>query len=112
MSAKKLNTATFLLLLRELFLTGEWTYEVMKNKCLLMKRHGSETEFSPLTAVYFHLTGKEIHRGSFWVEEFGKDQYAFPWWEILDITYAWMACSGSGRDYNKTLRDEMLHALR
>jgi hypothetical protein len=105
-----LNTEAFLTYLGQLWATGDWTMHE-EDRCIHLWRKGSDTIFSPLTAVYYHLTHVEIHRGSFWVEEFNQGDFQFPWWEILDITYAYMALSAGGREYNKKLRESILAHL-
>jgi len=105
---QKLNTETFFVILRELDLGGTWRVSI-EDKCIHLRRHGSKTIFSPLTAVYCELTNKEIHRGSFWVEELTQE-FGFPWYEVMEISYAWSACS-CGRAYDKVLRDRILKAL-
>jgi hypothetical protein len=105
---KKLNTEKFLELLEGLD-RGEWTASD-HGKCIHLRRKGSDTLFSPLTAVYFCLERKEIHSGSFWSEELCQE-FGFPWWEILEITYAEIACVSSAKRYDPHLRNAMLRAL-
>ena len=66
--------------------------------------------FSPITAVYYELTKEEIHRGSFWVTEF-TERFGFCQWEILDISYAWMALDSPGKRYDDWLRNRILQTL-
>jgi hypothetical protein len=112
----KLNTELFFYYLGELWATGEWSMRIENGGCAHLRRQGSETIFSPLTAVYYYLMKTqrqktiELHRGTFWVEELTWD-FGFPWWEILELSYAWMACSCGGRDYNRNLRDRLLSVL-
>jgi hypothetical protein len=102
-----LNTERFLALLAQL---SPETWTARKDTPLIhLNRQGSDTLFSPLTAVYYHLTGIEIHRGSFWVEELTRD-FGFCRWEILQISYAWSGCDFSFR-YDRNLRRTILKTL-
>ncbi len=97
-----------MLLLRELAdLQMMWTATFNSDGCIRLHRVGSEEVFTPLTAVYYHLTGKWIDGRSFWVEEMSLDEeVGFPWYEIIPISYAVI----SNEKY-PCLRYEMLIAL-
>ena len=108
-----MNTETFFKHLEEMFLRGGWSAsfgETPHRGCVHLSRHGSEQIFSPLTAVYFHLTGKEIHRGSFWVCEL-TEEFGMPWWEVLALSYAW-ADSGANGGRVINLRRRLLVILK
>jgi hypothetical protein len=87
---------------------GKWTAS-LNDSCIHLKLEGSEMIFTPLTAVHFLLTGQILHRGSFWMEEMTTDS-GFPWWEILEVSYAVIACDCS-RKYDRHLRNGMLEIL-
>lgn len=105
---KIVNIDSFILILADLHATSDWEATV-ENRLLHLRRKGSDTIFSPLTAVYFHLSGKEIHRGSFWVEEL-TNEFGMLWWEILEISYAWIACD-CGHRFSRHLRKKLYVAL-
>lgn len=86
-----------------------WTATIEKD-CLHLRRAGSEITYSPLTAVYWHLTGAELHRGSFFHPEITK-RFHFPWYDILEIVYAEICCVANGKHYSSRLRLRMLHAV-
>ncbi|MFA6552347.1 MAG: hypothetical protein WCT19_02485 [Candidatus Paceibacterota bacterium] len=112
MNEKMLNTESFFEKLNLLIKNGDWESFLGKDterKNILLKRKNSETLFCPLSAVYFFLTGREIHRGSFIFKEL-TDEFSFPWWEILEIAYAETACNVS-RFYDQKLRNRLLGTL-
>jgi hypothetical protein len=82
---------------------GEWGH-------IQMKRKGSDVIFSPLTAVYFRLTKKEVDRRTYWVEELTK-HFGYSSLEILAITYASLRCD-TGQKYDRNLRCQLLKAVR
>lgn len=78
-----------------------------------MRHVGCDTVFVPLTAVYYDLTGIEIHRGSFWVDEMTQ-LFGFHWSEVIQVSHATFACNCDslvGRGYDRALRERMLNAL-
>ena len=107
----QLNIAVFLDYLTEIAGDLNWSAEKTPDRCIHLCRRGSDMIFSPLTAVYFNLTGKEIHRGSFFIEELTKE-FGFPWYEILEVSYAYLALDSWGKCYNRYLRKDMLEILR
>lgn len=84
-----------------------WTASI-EDKCVHLRRAGSEMIFSPLTAVYFELTGIELHRGSFWHPEI-TERFKLPWWEINDIRNAEIGYWGNRR--RQQFRLAMLEAI-
>ena len=104
------NVTAFLATLRALIRTGMWNVSIEK-RCIHLRRVGSDTIYSPLTAVYYHLTGKELHRGSFIHPEITRD-LGLPHYLIPEISYAEIACEGCGVRYNRDLRDNILSSLR
>jgi hypothetical protein len=103
----QLNTPKFLALLRDLD-RGIWAPR-LEGSQIFLKLEGSEWVFSPLTAVYYHLTDKVLHRGSFWMEELTKE-FGFPWWEVIDISYA-INSSDRSNALRRNLRRDILRAL-
>jgi len=103
-----LDIEKFLCLLGYLPVEQGWTASLEK-RCIHLRRTGVETIYSPLTAVYYAYTGKELHRGSFLQEEF-NEALKCPWWDTLEISYAWTACD-CGKNYSRTLRNRMLQVL-
>ncbi len=102
-----MSISSFLVLLEESQqrMKDGWSAE-LDHRCIHLRRKDSEMIFSPMTAVYWYLTKKEIHRGSFWCEEM-ESQFGLPWWDINTIVYAQMAL---GLTYNKKLRNRLLIA--
>lgn len=86
-----------------------WTATIEKN-CLHLRRVESEITYSPLTAVYWHLTGAELHRGSFFHPEI-TERFRLPWYDILEIVYAEICCVANGKHYSSRLRLRMLSAV-
>lgn len=85
-----------------------------KKGLIRLKLQGSGIVFSPLSAVYYHLTGQEVVN-SFLMPEMtpffkGENGNEERWWEIIDISYASDACDVS-RQYNRELRNCLLHTL-
>ena len=105
--AIRLDIKSFLERLAALYSRGGWTVAI-DDRCIHLW-HG-ELVFSPLTAVYYDLTGEFIHWGSFRVPEL-TNCFAFPWWEVLAVSYASIACDCAGHQYNRSLRNQMLKAL-
>jgi hypothetical protein len=87
----------------------QWTAFV-HDKCVLLRRAGGGALYSPLTAVFWELTGEELHRGSFLHPEI-TERFSLPWHEILEITYAEIACVCKGRHYSNKLRVALLEAV-
>ena len=103
-----LNTERFLALLQILRAQNKWMF-LIEDRCIHLRQRESPHIHSPITAVFCFLTGKELHRGSFWHPEI-TEQFGIPWWEVQEICYASIACD-CGRHYNRTLRKHMLEAL-
>ncbi|MDO8564429.1 MAG: hypothetical protein Q7R88_00340 [bacterium] len=109
---EKLKTpdlAGYIELLAVLFGTGNWTARVLK-RCIHLYHVGSDEVFSPTTALHYHLTAgaEKIGRGFFY-EEFSI-LTGMPWWLMLEISYAEIACD-CGRQYDRRLRNRILEAL-
>lgn len=104
-----LTTESFSHILGTLSVTEIWTPYVTVDRLIRLKRIESHNTYSPLTAVYFHLTGEEI-LNCFWVPEI-TERFQFHWWEVLEISYASDACNCS-RYYDRRLRNQILQALR
>jgi hypothetical protein len=100
----KLDRKDFLDLLSKIGTSEIW-FATISDQCIHIHRRDSNHVFTPLTAVYFQLTGVEIHRGSFWCEE--MQDLGFPWWDINAIEYATIACGG----HDPNLRMEILKVL-
>jgi hypothetical protein len=106
-----LTIETFLETLSELYGTGHWQSwigEADLSGIIRLRRDGGHTCYSPLTAVYCHLTGGEI-QNCFWLPEVSSE-LGLVWWEVLEIQYASDRCEG-GRRYDRNLRDEILGIL-
>ena len=88
---------------------GIWTASIV-DRCIHLCHANDEHIHSPSTAVYFHLTGDILHRGSFWHPEITK-RFNLPWWIVLEITYAETCCSAGGRCYDSELRLALLEAV-
>lgn len=89
-----------------------WSSSV-EDGCIHMRHARCDIIFVPLTAVYYDLTGIEIHRGSFWVEEMTRLN-GFSRFELLRISHATFACNCDsivGRGYCPKLRDNLLKAV-
>ncbi|KKW19156.1 MAG: hypothetical protein UY62_C0081G0006 [Parcubacteria group bacterium GW2011_GWF2_50_9] len=82
----------------------------LNHRCIHLWRVGSKTIFSPTTAVFYTLTGIELHRGSFWHPEI-TERFGLSRWDILDITYAEICCVCNGRHYDGKLRLAILEAV-
>ena len=115
-SAIRLDTESFLKRLAALYSSIAWEMAI-EDGCIHLRRTGAvgtseypRTIFSPLTAVYYDLTGEIIHRGSFWMPEL-TEGFGFPWWEVLAVTYASIACDCAGHQYSRALRNRILAAL-
>ncbi len=109
----QLNVASFLVSLSELDrnIWIAWVESGLTSRgCIHLNRKGSQMPFSPLTAVYFNLTGVEIHRGTFWFEEMTRD-FGMSWWDIQALTYASVKIDTQGTRYNRALRNKLLRAL-
>jgi hypothetical protein len=102
----KLDKDKFLSLLEHLD-RGEWR-AYLDHWDIQLLRNNDEMIFSPVTAVYFTLSGVRIHRGSFWFEE--MCDYGLPWWEIHEIVYASQRLD-FGRKYDRVLRNRILEAV-
>ena len=104
-----MNMETFILVLSRID-TRQWSARVEQKSvfrgCIHINKQWSNMLFSPLTCAYNELTGKQIHRGSFWCEEL-QQEFGFPWWEILKIAYVQIKYG----DYDKQLRNKILVAL-
>jgi len=102
------TVASFLESLTELGKKQDW-HAVVNNHVIQLRLDGLDAIFSPLTAVYFALTGKILHPGSFWHSQI-SEELGLPWWEVNRISYAEIAC-GYGNRCDWALRDQMLEAL-
>ncbi len=84
-----------------------------KNGLIRLKLDEDNMLFSPLSAVYYYLTGIKV-MNSFLMPEmipfFTLESGEKRWWEIIDISYASDACDVS-RLYNRDLRNCLLGAL-
>ncbi len=90
-----------------------WTFAVDDGCIHLYNVAFEKTIFSPLTAVYYDLTGRAIHRGSYWAEELCWE-FGLKWQDALVISHASTSCncdSVVGRGYCQKTRDKMLLAL-
>ncbi len=85
-------------------------YTTTKLGCIFLARKGSSMIFSPLTAVYFGLTEKEIHHGTFWVKEL-TEKFGLSCWDALAFSYACTACD-IGFRYDRQLRERILITLK
>lgn len=91
---------------------SEWFVDpvpTLREKYITLWRVGSETRFTPITAVYYELTGIETHYGSFIYPEIVRD-LRLPELEIVEIVYASMGLD-CPRHYNRILRNQILEAL-
>jgi hypothetical protein len=118
----KINTIeAFLRYLDETYRTGEWVFKVETDGCIHLWRKGDQNIFvreyaySPVTAVYYHLTAlrgeaKIQHRGSFWQDEITRE-FGMSWWDMLELSYTWAKISCGGHQFNTELYDEMVKIL-
>ncbi len=107
-----MNIHSFLARLALLRRDSQWTSAV-EGGCIHLRHTKCDIIFVPLTAMYYDLTGIEIHRGSFWVEEMTKLNGFSPF-DLLRISHATFACncvSVVGQGYDHALRQRMLNAL-
>ncbi len=118
---KSLDMELFLLFLRALAHSPEkkwrpylWKPYGEKNGLIRLELKGSRMVFSPLSAVYYHLTGYEVmnsflmpEMSPYFALEDGKEER---WWEIIAISYASDACDVSCQ-YDRELRNCLLEAL-
>ncbi len=108
----QLNTDSFIVQLQRLDRSVTWRIDPLptqKDKRIYMYRRDRNTLFTPVTAVYFHLTRVEIHHGSFWCEEMTRD-FGFPPMDIVEIVYAQMGLV-CGRSFDPHLRNRILTVL-
>ncbi len=92
--------------------THLWTASI-EHRCIHLRRVGSASVYSPLTAVYWHLTQEELHRGSFSHPEI-TERFHLSAWEIEQIAYAEICCMCSGAytsRYSNKLRVALLEAV-
>ena len=107
MSDKKVQDVGYFLVLFNIYWRsnkGKW--RVVDVESMELMRDDSDVIFSPLTLVYFYMTGEEIHRGSFWCEEMTQ-RFGMPWWDVLKITYAQIGCQG----HDRNLREDLLNVI-
>jgi hypothetical protein len=104
----QLDLATFLQLLREIAHTEGWSAS-LDGSCIRLRLKGVDDIFSPLSAVFYIISGRVIDHRSFWMREI-TDASIMPWWEVLEISLADMACD-CGNQYKRQLRQAMLEAL-
>ena len=107
-----MNIDEFLSRLSTLRKRPEWSAFV-ENDCIMLRHAKCEIRFTPLTAVYYQLSGIEIHHGSFWAEELTRE-YDLSWHDALTLSHAIFACncdSVVGRGYDRGLRDKLLRAV-
>jgi hypothetical protein len=64
---------------------NEW-FPYVKNGYILLARRYSPFIFSPLTAIFFEITGREIESNSFWCPP--MEELGFDWWNIIEMTAA------------------------
>lgn len=111
MVAEIMNTDDVLRLFFEMVSVDHiWRAEIptKPRQSIKLIRIDSPKLWRPLPALYYHLTGREIGP-SFWFPELEKE-YQLPWWEALEIVYAYEACDCSRR-FDRNLRNQILVAI-
>lgn len=104
------DIATFLALLEKIALDTDWQILPVdpKHPLIRLTRNGRKWVFCPLSAVYFDLTGQEIH-SCFTMPEITATT-SMPPSLVLEIAYAADACS-CGRAFDAHLREKILTSL-